>query len=176
MKILVFLHGTTIMHKNAAGHSREEIVKQVVDEEESVTDYASYIPVGNAPKKLQTWKKQGAEIFYLSALTASENAREDEKVSKNNLSKIDKLVLEKNNFPKGKIYHRKIGENYAQVIERIKPLPDVMIEDDCESIGGKSEMTHANLEPKIRAKIKSIVVKEFGGIDKIPDKISELLI
>ena len=52
MKILVFLHGTTIMHKNAVGHTREEIVKQVKDKEKSVHDYKSYVPVGNAVKKL----------------------------------------------------------------------------------------------------------------------------
>lgn len=29
MRILIFTEGRIIMHKNAAGHSREEIVKQV---------------------------------------------------------------------------------------------------------------------------------------------------
>ncbi len=174
MKLLVFLHGTTIMHKNAAGHMREEIVRQVINGDSSVKDFASYIPVGGAPEKLQKWKKQGAEVMYLSALTASENARKDEKVSKKNLS-IDKLVLEKNNFPKGKICHRRIGETYKDVIERLKPLPEIMIEDDCESIGGKSEMTYPNLKPEIKAKIKSIVVKEFGGIENLPDEVSKLI-
>lgn len=61
MKIAVFLHGTTIMHKNAVGHTREEIIKRVIDGDESVRNQASYIPVGNAAKKLQIWKKQGAE-------------------------------------------------------------------------------------------------------------------
>jgi hypothetical protein len=48
MKILIFLHGTLIMHKSAEGKTREERVKQVMDGDPSVHDYASYIPVGNA--------------------------------------------------------------------------------------------------------------------------------
>lgn len=31
MKIMVFLHGTAIMHRNTAGRAREERVKQVLD-------------------------------------------------------------------------------------------------------------------------------------------------
>lgn len=53
MKILVFLHGTVIMHKNAEGKSREERVKQSVQREQSVLEYESYIPIGNAAKKLE---------------------------------------------------------------------------------------------------------------------------
>ncbi len=64
MKILVFLHGTTIMHKNAVGHSREDIVKQVQGGEKSVHDYRSYVPVGDAVKKIKSWEKDGAEILY----------------------------------------------------------------------------------------------------------------
>ena len=42
MKILlIFLHGTTIMHRNAAGKTREERVKQSLGREESVLDYVS---------------------------------------------------------------------------------------------------------------------------------------
>jgi len=55
MKILVFLHGTTIMHKNAVGHTREAIVKQVKEQETSVHNYQTYIPIGEAVKKLQHW-------------------------------------------------------------------------------------------------------------------------
>jgi hypothetical protein len=47
MKVLIFLHGTLIMHKNAEGKTREEIIKQVKAQEESVRDFASYVPVGN---------------------------------------------------------------------------------------------------------------------------------
>ena len=41
MEILIFLHGTTIMHRNAAGKTREERVKQSLGRKESVLDYVS---------------------------------------------------------------------------------------------------------------------------------------
>lgn len=163
LRILVFLHGTAIMHKNAVGHTREEIAKQVVENEESVHDYASYVPVGNAVKKLHEWKKKGAKICYLSS---HENARDMKK---------DKTVLRKYDFPSGRIFYRRDGEQYKDVIERINPLPNILIEDDCKSIGGEVEMTYPNLKPKLKARIKSIVIKEFEGIDHLPDNINNLL-
>ncbi len=162
MNILVFLHGTTIMHKNAQGLARQEIVKQVMESDESVNDYALYIPVGNAVKKLLEWKGQGARICYLSS---HKNAKDVEK---------DKSVLKKYAFPDGQIFYRRNREGYKDVVERIRPLPDVIVEDDCESIGGTVEMVYPNLRPTLKNKIKSIVVKEFGGIDYLPDRISEL--
>lgn len=172
MKILVFLHGTTIMHKNAIGYTREEIVKQVIAGDKSVRDQTSYVPVGKAVKKLQTWKKQGAEICYLSPLTKSKDVRMDERASKDDFEG-ERLVLGKHQFPRGEVYHRKTGEQYEDIVERI--VPDVLIEDDCESIGGESEMTYPSLKPELKAKIKSIVVKEFSGIDHLPDSLSDLL-
>lgn len=158
MKILVFLQGTVIMHKN----------------DDSVENCKSYLPIGNAVEKLHNWKKQGAEICYLSALTQSKNARGDERVSGKEDIKADEIVLKKHGFPVGKIYRRKSGEEYKDVVARIKRLPDILIEDDCESIG-RNEMTYPSLVPELKAKIKSIVVKECGGIDHLPDKISALL-
>ncbi len=173
MKILVFLQGTTIMHKDAIGHTREEIIKQVIEKNESVKDYASHVPVGNVVKKLQNWEKQGAKICYLSALTKSKSAREDERILFKEGIKAEISVLDRNKFPRGTVYHRGSGENYKDVVERIKPLPDIIIEDDCDSIG-KHEMTYPSLKPELKKKIKSIVVKEFSGIDHLPDDISEL--
>jgi len=152
-----------MMHKNAKGIAREEIVKQVMEGDESLRDYASYVSVGNAVKKLQEWKGQGARICYLSS---HRNAEDVEK---------DKFVLKKYAFPDGQIFYRRNREEYKDVVERIRPLPDVIVEDDCESIGGKVEMVYPNLKPESRNKIRSIVVKEFEGIDHIPDKISELM-
>ncbi len=162
MKILTFLHGTIMMHKSAKGFKRKEIVKQVMENEESVHDYDSYIPIGNAVKKLLKWEKQGADICYLSS---HENPEDAEK---------DKIVLKKHGFPKGRIYYRQKEEKYKDVVERIKPLPDVIIEDDCESIG-KAGMAYPQLSQKTKAKIKRIIVKEFSGIDNLPDKISSLI-
>jgi hypothetical protein len=151
------------MHRNAKGLAQDEITGQVMGGDESLHDYASYIPVGNAAKKLQEWKGQGARICYLSSHKNAKNVADD------------KFVLKKNAFPDGQIFYRRNREEYKDVVERIRPLPDVIVEDDCESIGGKAEMVYPNLRPELKNKIKSIVVKEFEGIDHIPDSISELV-
>lgn len=172
MHILIFLHGTILMHPGGVGLSREQIVQQVRDEEASIRDYGAYVPIGNAVHKLQGWASQGATISYLSALTESKLARTDELVDAEALV-LDQRVLERYSFPRGEIYHRKSGQHYAQIVERL--LPEVLIEDDCESIGGVMEMTITAVNPSIQKRVKSIVVKEFGGIDELPDDIVKLL-
>lgn len=149
------------MQKTAKGRAREERVKQSVKREPSVLDYITYIPIGNAVKKLIRWKKQGAVIIYLSSHEVLEDVRKD------------KLVLNKFKFPQGKIIYRKDGETYKNIAEKI--IPDILIEDDCESIGGKKEMTITFIKSNIKKKIKSIVVKEFSGIDNLPDQINDLI-
>ena len=148
------------MHKTAIGHSREKIVKQVKDEQESVHDYGSYVPIGNAVKKLQNWKNDGAEILYLT--------------SRKKLDEVKQIqnVLKKFNFPDGQLLFRQKNEEYKDIAEKI--IPDVLIEDDCESIGGIDEMTITHVKPEVKKKITSILIKEFGGIDHLPDKISAL--
>lgn len=160
MKILIFLHGTIIMHRNAARKSREERVKQSIEREESVLNYGSYIPIGNALEKLKNWKRQGAEIIYLSSHESEEDMKKD------------KSVLQRYNFPEGEVLYRKDGESYKGLAEKI--IPDVLIEDDCESIGGEKEMTITFVRPDIKRRTKSVVVKEFQGIDHLPDDIKSL--
>ena len=158
---MVFLHGTAIMHKNAVGRTREERVKQVLDRrDESLYDFASYVPVGNAVRKLQAWRKQGSKIVYLSSHKRVEDVE------------MDRVVLRNHDFPDGQVFFRHSGEQYNDVAERV--LPDILIEDDCESIGGEKEMTYPHIKSELKAKIKSVVVKEFGGIDHLPDDISAL--
>jgi hypothetical protein len=161
MKILIFTEGTIIMHKNAEGLKRKEIIKQVKEKENSVKDYGNYIPIGGSIEKLNLWKKQGAEIVYLTSRKVSQE-----------INQI-KQVLKKHNFPKGDLFFRKEGEEYKDVAERINP--DVLIEDDCESIGGIKEMTITFIKPKIKKAIKSIQVKEFAGISKLPNNFKSLL-
>lgn len=161
MKILIFLHGTLIMHKSAEGKTREERVKQVLNNEESVHDYASYIPVGNSVEKLKSWQKYGVEILYLSSHETSEDIEKDS------------YVLKKYHFPKGSILYRQNGEAYKSIAERV--VPEVLIEDNCESIGGEKEMTITFINSEIKRNIKSIVVKEFSGIDSLPDNPNDLL-
>ena len=161
MRIMVFLHGTIIMYKAGFGRTREERVKQVVDREKSVMDFASYIPVDNAVAKLRRWHEQGVEISYLSSHKNIEDMQKD------------KSILRKYNFPNGEILFRKSDEDYKDIVERI--IPTILIEDDCESIGGKKQMVFPHIEPGVKIKIKSIVVKEFGGIDHLPDEITDLM-
>jgi hypothetical protein len=160
MKILIFTEGTILMHKNAIGHSREDIIKQVKEDEESVSDFASYVPIGKAAKKLKNWNNQGAEILYLTSRTKPDEIEDV------------KNVLRKFGFPEGQLLFRKKDEEYKNIAEKIKPR--ILIEDDCEGIGGE-EMTITHLNPEIKEKIKSIIIKEFSGIDQLPDKVSELL-
>jgi hypothetical protein len=176
MKILVFTEGTILTHKRWIGLPREEVVRQVkswsdLSEEEIAklrksgavpgpAYFAGSFPIGNAAKKIQAWKNGGATILYLTSRRTPEEVQ------------IIKDILEKHGFPKGELLFRRLGEEYKDVAERV--LPDIIVEDDCESIGGEVEMTYSRIKPALKARIKSIVVKEFGGIDHLPDDPSRL--
>ena len=149
------------MHKNAEGKSRKERVRQVKNKESSVLDYVSYIPVGSVVEKLKSWQSQGAEILYLSSHETAEDVEKD------------KSVLEKYDFPKGQIFYRQNGESYKDIAEKI--IPTVLIEDDCESIGGEKEMTITFVKPEIKQRIKSIIIKEFSGIENLPNNLDDLI-
>ena len=161
MKLLVFTEGTIIMHKSAKGLSREEIVKQSLEGKDPILfEWKEYIPISNAVNKLRIWKKHGANIMYLTSRTMEHEIREIQE------------VLRKHRFPEGQIFFRKPEEQYKDVVERL--LPDVLIEDDCESIGGKKEMVYPYIKPDLQGRIKTIIVREFGGIDHLPDELSKL--
>lgn len=164
MKILVFTEGTITVHKEAAGHTREEIVQQSLNRDTNginIEDYKNYILLGNPVAKLQSWENQGAEIVYMTSRTEPEEIEEV------------RQTLEKYNLPdRQNLFYRQNGESYSQAAERI--MPDILIEDDCESIGGEAEMTYTNIKPELKPKIKHIVIKEFEGIDHLPDKVEDL--
>lgn len=181
MKIMVFTEGTVLMHNSAKNVGREERVEQgrlagiqmeekslaynsnstTNTEIDSVYDYTNYLPVGDAVKKLTTWKNQGVVIYYLT----SRRVKKESEAIKN--------VLKQYNFPDCQnLFFRKQGEEYKDVAERL--MPDILIEDDCESIGGEPEITYTHINPQLKEKIKSIVVKEFSGIDYLPDNIIKL--
>lgn len=149
------------MHSHAAGRTREERVRQVLEGGYPLRDYASYVPVENAVSKLRSWAKQGANIIYLSS---HRNPHDVEK---------DEAVLRRYGFPPGDVLFRREGEEYQGVVEN--GLPDVLVEDDCESIGGQIEMVYPHIDPKLRTRIKSIVVPEFGGIDYLPSDLYKLI-
>jgi len=161
MRLLIFLHGTVVMHPGAIGRTREERVAQVrTGVDPALHDYTAYTPIDDAVTKLQRWRDQHAEIDYLSS------HRNADDVAK------DASVLRNYGFPSGRVLARQPGESYGEVAERA--MPDVLIEDDCESIGA-DQITYPQIRPELRARIKSIIVPEFGGIDHLPDSSQALL-
>ncbi len=159
VRILVFTEGTLLIDGRWAGLPREEMVHRSRSGQGS-GDFSASIPVGEAVAKLQTWRQQGAAIAYLTSRT---RAKEVEAI---------RTVLDRYVFPEGRLWFRRPGEQYKDVAERVRP--HVLVEDDCESIGGEAQMTYPHIRPDVKTQIVSIVVKEFGGIDHLPDDITAL--
>src|SRR5215467_4663361 len=67
MGLLVFLHGTVLMHAGGVGVTRAERVAQVRAKHPTVREYAAYVPVGEAVAKLRRWQDAGAVVDYLSS-------------------------------------------------------------------------------------------------------------
>jgi hypothetical protein len=67
MRLLVFLHGTVLMHAGGVGVARAERVAQVRAHHPTVGDYGAYVPVGGAVAKLRRWQDAGAVVDYLSS-------------------------------------------------------------------------------------------------------------
>lgn len=127
----------------------------------SVYDFTSYVPIHHAVEKLTNWSKQGATIYYL---TSRRTKKEIE---------IIQTILNTYHFPDAQnILFCHKGENYKDVAKKL--MPDILIEDNCESIGGTKEMTYPNMSQKAKQKIHSIVIKEFEGIDHLPSNIKQL--
>jgi hypothetical protein len=155
LRIAVFLHGTTIMHRGGVGRTRDERVAQVRRGETSVPEFRSYVPIGDAAAKVRRWVAAGAEVVYLSSHRRPEDVAADE------------AVLRRHGFPSAPVEYRAPGESYADVASRVSPA--VIVEDNCESIGGNREMTYPALPERARERIASVVVREFQGIDHLPD-------
>ncbi|MGL4369859.1 MAG: hypothetical protein ACRCUT_09355, partial [Spirochaetota bacterium] len=73
-----------------------------------------------------------------------------------------------------RLYYRGTREKYRDIAEEL--APDILIEDDCRSIGGKWQMTITYVRKDIKHKISSVAVKEFKGIDFLPDDAEEMLV
>jgi hypothetical protein len=160
-KILVFLHGTTLMHASAVGRTRQQRVQQIIDGDESARDFGSYVPTEASVSRLLAWSAQGAQIIYMSSHR------------KPSAVELDQAVLKRHGFPEGPVFHRGPTGTYTEVVSEI--LPDVLIEDDCESFGGRPRMVYPALPPGMQRHIRSIVVQEFGGLADLPDDLSALL-
>jgi hypothetical protein len=163
MRILVFTEGTILTHTSHIGLRRETVVELVKNQKEPFGPqyFVRSVPIGNSVRKIKGWKKQGATLAYAT----SRRTREEVQIIRDVL-----LTL---GFPEGELFFRKTGEEYKDVVERV--LPDVIVEDDCESIGGEKEMMYPHIKQELKPRIKSIVVREFGGIDHLPNDIIDLL-
>lgn len=149
------------MDKCGLGQSREQIVAQSIEgKDSSLHDWKSYILIGNAVEKLNTWKSQGVEILYLTSRRLSSDVE------------AIRGVLKKFGFPEGQLLYRQGHEEYKNVAKKAMPH---IVEDDCESIGGEKEMTFSHIKPELKKNIKLIAVKEFGGIDHLPGRVNDLI-
>jgi len=163
VKILVFTEGTVLLEPNLKNLTREERVAWSKNAERPLPEdfFKNYIPNGQAVEKLRSWKNQGAEIFYLTSRKTPKQVKDIKK------------VLKRYDFPDHKnLLFRRESEEYRDVAKRL--MPDIIVEDDCESIGGEEEMTHTHIRPELKKGIKLVSVPEFGGIDHLPDRIEEL--
>jgi len=121
----------------------------------------NYVPIGRCVEKILGWEKQGAQIVYLTS------CRKQADVA------AIRDILVGAGFPGCCLYYRGQNEEYHYIAEQI--VPDVLIEDDCRSIGGRRNWTITYIQPEIKERIHSIVVPEFHGIDHLPADLSALL-
>lgn len=119
----------------------------------------SYIPIGSAVELIKSWEEQGANIIYCTSR---------KKKAANNMADI----LKKYGFAGTFLAAREAKESYADIVEVLQP--DILIEDDCKSIGGAWQMCITKVSLQTKQKIKSIVVPEFKGIDHLPSEIDML--
>ena len=143
-KILVFVEGTILKPKS--------ILLQY--------NYKSYVPIGKAVSLVDRWYTQGASIVFCT------HQRDLHKVNET------AAMLEEFGFKGERLYYRGDKQEYKDLVEMIRP--DILIEDDCYSIGGAKEMCIANVSPYMKERIRSIVMKEFKGIDSLTSNYLEL--
>jgi hypothetical protein len=161
MKIGVFLHGTAIMHAAAAGVERDERIQQVRRRDPSVRDFASYVPTPGTAARLAAWQRHGAILVYLSSHRHPDDIR------------TDAAVIRRHGFPAGPVHGRQPGEDYGPLAERLGL--DVLVEDDCESIGGAAQTCAAQLSPAGTQSLRCVVLPEFSGLAGLPEDPAELL-
>lgn len=118
-----------------------------------------YIPIGNAAALTGTWSQQDAEIIYCT----SRKGKQAEEIAQ---------LLMQYGFTGSKLYFREGRQKYQDIIESVRP--DILIEDDCRSIGGSWQMCITHVAPEIKNTIKSIIVQEFKGIDHLSASVQDL--
>ncbi|BCY16426.1 hypothetical protein hrd7_02750 [Leptolinea sp. HRD-7] len=120
-----------------------------------------YVTINLCAEKIRRWYAQGARIAYLTS-----RRRPDD------VAAIAKILTDAG-LPGSTLYYRGNREEYHHVAENL--IPDVLIEDDCRSIGGQRNWTITYVDHQIKPRIHSIIVREFGGIGHLPDSLSDLL-
>ncbi len=111
-----------------------------------------YVPIGNAVNIINYLFNGGNEIYLCSY------------VRKNRYHFI-KSVMDYYVIKYTEILCRERKEQYSDLVEQI--CPNILIEDDCKSIGGEKKWCITHVKEEIKTQIKSVVVEEFGGIDNI---------
>ena len=123
-------------------------------------NHKSYTPVGNAVNIINSWQQQGANIIYCT--------------SRKKKQAVDVAnILREYSFLGCCLVAREPKERYSDIVEALRP--DILIEDDCKSIGGAWQMCIHKVKTEIKQQIKSIVVSEFQGIDHLPDDVNSLM-
>lgn len=125
----------------------------------SLYNHNSYIPIGNAVEIIKKWQEQGANIIYCT----SRKKKQADAIA---------TLLKKYSFDGSFLVSRESKERYKDIVEMVKP--NILIEDDCKSIGGAWQMCITKVNQEIRKKILSIIVPEFKGIDNLPADIDSL--
>jgi hypothetical protein len=143
------------------GWDRDERIQQVRRRDPSVADFASYIPTPGTAQKLAAWQRHGAAIVYLSSHRRRDGIR------------ADTTVIRRYGFPPGPVHGRQEGEDYGPLVTRLGL--DVLVEDDCESIGGAAQTCTAQLGSAGRQSVRCVVLPEFSGLTRLPDDPAELL-
>jgi ribonucleotide monophosphatase NagD (HAD superfamily) len=137
-KIMIFVEGTILKPKY------NNILSRI-----SMT---TYIPINNAIETLKKWQEEGYEVIYLTSL----KGRRAMKMAQH----LDEL-----GFTGSMVGYRQKNQDYATLIK--EELPDILIEDNCLSVGGEQNMCYNLLNDELKKEIKHIVVEEFKGIDDI---------
>ena len=137
-KIMIFTEGTILKPKHKNILSRICVTK--------------YVPISNAIDTIKKWQETGYEIIYITSL----KGRKAMKMAQH---------LDDIGFVGSMVAYRQKYQDYATLIK--EELPDILIEDNCKSIGGESNMCYNQLSDEVKGRIKHIVVEEFLGIDDV---------
>ncbi len=111
-----------------------------------------YKPIGNAVEIVNAWQGEGHDIYLCSYVRRGRY-------------KFIKSIIDFYGMKYTEILCRSKGEQYSEIAEQLKP--DILIEDDCKSIGGQKEWCITNVKDELKVKIKSVIVPEFEGIDSV---------